>query len=634
MKLLVKYHTHRQGGFALPTVMFLIVIMSFVAYAALLQSNNNLNLVYKQNYLQMARVASKAAIDYAQEEFDSSTCGTYNGTSEQDLVSTDTYRVTFKADVLSTSSDGYEKTVRGTGSIYLPKTSATAKYVFDIRSEIIRTYALCKTPDNFSPLLWLDASDTSTLFTQGQTSTTTVSVATDFGSANASTRDTVEERVDNGTQTTGSWQSTDLEMHSCDSTEFSSTICSSNNTRYLYSGIVFQNVNVPQGATITEAILAYDCAAGGTSGPLNHRIYGIYKSASDPHPDLFTSSGTNQVRTKINTSGLHTTNFENVSTNNCPPGQGKSMDVTDIVQEIINHSNWDPETGDGRMGFGIYRTAYNGSRRFSKDNIRLNITYTSNSSAQPSTSNGDSIAEWHDRSTNQYHAIATHGNLPTRVDNQINGKTILRFSNGNMLSTLTNALNNKREMTVLAVVKPSFDTSSSDGRFVTGMSSSQTSDTTSQTSIVPLLRYGAMSGFSSLYGGSSTSYRTNYTCGSSCANTPFIISSVFRTDGNNIDSALKGNGTTGATKDITPPTVSSPPYTYGINQIYIGGRRSGTMPGSGADYFNGDYGEIIVYDYALSCRYIEALEEYLRDKWNIYNNPTETTCEANTIPVL
>src|SRR5690606_6755006 len=162
MKWLEKNKAHNQSGFALPTIMFLIVIMSFVAYAALMQSNNNLNLVYKQNYLQMARVASKAAIDYAQEEFDSSTCGTYDGTAEQDLVSTDTYRITFKADVLETSGDGYEKTIRGTGSIYLPKTSATATYVFDTRSEIVRTYALCKTPDNFSPLLWLDASDEST----------------------------------------------------------------------------------------------------------------------------------------------------------------------------------------------------------------------------------------------------------------------------------------------------------------------------------------------------------------------------------------------------------------------------------------------------------------------------------------
>ena len=94
-----------QSGFILPTIIVLTLVMSFVAYAALLQANNNLNLAYKQAYIQMARVASKAAIDYAQEQFDSSTCGEYEGTAEQDLVSNDRYRVTFKADVLETSKD-------------------------------------------------------------------------------------------------------------------------------------------------------------------------------------------------------------------------------------------------------------------------------------------------------------------------------------------------------------------------------------------------------------------------------------------------------------------------------------------------------------------------------------------------
>jgi Tfp pilus assembly protein PilX len=61
-----------EQGFAMPMVIMLMVIMTFIAYAALLQANNGLNLAYKQAYIQMARTASKASIDYAQEQFDNS----------------------------------------------------------------------------------------------------------------------------------------------------------------------------------------------------------------------------------------------------------------------------------------------------------------------------------------------------------------------------------------------------------------------------------------------------------------------------------------------------------------------------------------------------------------------------------
>lgn len=634
MKILCKLAKNNQA-FALPTIVLLTLIMSFVAYGALLQSNNNMNLAYKQAYIQMARGASKAAIDFAQEEFDNAGCGDYTGTTETDLVVNDRYRVTFKSDVLETSADGYEKTIQGTGNVYLPKNSETAKYVFDIRSEIIRTYALCKTPDNFNPTIWLDSSEPDTLYEAGASASNTVTASTSFGSAGSSTRDTIEERVSNGTQTTNAWQSNDLEMHTCDNTEYSSSICSSSSTRYLYAGIVFQDVNVPQGADITSAVINYGCASGGASGPLTHRIRGIYNSSTDLHPDLFSSSGSNQVRTPMTTSSLRTSATATVNTNNCPPGNGNSMDVTSVVQEIIDNSNWDPATGSGRMGFGMERTSGNGARKFSKDNIQLVVTYSSASGPTLSNANNDSISEWHDISGNGNHAIATHGNIPTRVDNQIDGKRIVRFNNGNMLSSLTSALNNKREMTVLAVIKPTFSGSSTDGRVISGANSSASNDTTSGSSVIPLLRYSNNNGFSSVYSGSASSstYKTNYNCSTTCNNQPFIASSVFRSeDSSDTETALKGNGQEGASRSGLAPSGS--PYNFDINQVYFGGTRTGAMPGSGTAYLNGDYAEVVVYDYALTCREIESIEEYLREKWDIYSSPAETTCDAITIPTL
>lgn len=306
-------------GFILPTIIGLMSIMIIVAYAALLQANNGLNLAYKQAYIQMARVASKAAVDYAKEQFDQTSCGDYNGTSETDLVTNDRYRITYKVEVIDTSADGYEKTVKGTGSVYLPKLSTTAQYVFDIRSEIVRTYAVCKTPDNFAPTVWLDASDPSTL-KSSSTTTNTISTTTSFGNASDSTRDTLEERENNGSQTTNSWQSDDLEMHYCDSTEFSSSVCNNNNNKKLYAGMVFQGINIPFGSTVTSAtIMITGGTPAGQGGNVSHRIYGLYNNSSDPHLPLFTSSGSNQIRNRITSSSLRTTAYTDISTNNFPP---------------------------------------------------------------------------------------------------------------------------------------------------------------------------------------------------------------------------------------------------------------------------------------------------------------------------
>ncbi len=623
-----------EQGFAMPMVIMLMVIMTFIAYAALLQANNGLNLAYKQAYIQMARTASKASIDYAQEQFDNSLCGNYNGSSEKDLVNNSRYRVTYKAEVLSTSADGLEKTIKGTGSVYLPKVSNTAQYVFDIRSEVVRTFAACKTPDNYSPTLWLDSSDLTTLFKPGSTSSATITPTTTFGSAGGTSRDTLEERADNGAQTTNSWQSTDLEMHTCDSTEFTSTVCSSNTTKYLYDGIIFQNVNLPKNSTITSAIINYDCGAGGTSGPLTHQIFGIYKSATNLHPDLFTSTGSNQLKTPMTTNGLHTSSSATLSTNNCPPGNGNTMDITSVVQEIVNNSNWDPSTGGGRMGFAMQRTSGNGARKFNKDNIRLAITYSSTGGPTPTTANNDSIAEWHDKSGNGNNAISTYGNIPTRIDGQINNKPIVRFNNGAMLSALNTALANKREMTVFAVMKANYGTSSSDGRVISGMTNTTSDDTTGTSTIIPLLRNGTNSGFSNIYASSTASNRTDYICNATCASNPYIYTSVFTNqDANHTTSTLKGQGAPATSKTGISPSGSST-YVYGINQLYIAGRRTGTSPGSGTNYFNGDYAELVVYDHALTCRQVESIEEYLRAKWNITASAYETTCPPDTVPTL
>ena len=624
-----------QAAYIMPSVIILMVIMSTVAYATLISANNSLNLAYKQTYIQMARTASKAAIDYAQEQFDSSTCGAYDGTPETDLTgATNTrYRITMQAEVTETSGDGYEKKIIGTGRVYLPKATTEALYVFDVRAEIVRTYAVCKTPDNFGPLVWLDASDTSTL---KKTITTVLSDSTVFGSSGDSSRDSLEERVDNGAQGGSSWTSSDLEMHSCSSSEFSSAICNSNSTKYLYAGLVFNNMNIPAGATIDTATLTFTGGTpSGTSGGVTHRVCGIYETATNPHKTLYTSSGSSQVRSRMQTANLHTATCQDTTTNNFPPGNTSDFDVTNVVQEMADHADWDPSTNEGRLGLAVYRVSGSGSRRALKNGVSLSVSYNTGSIVQ--ANNTEAISQWDDKSSNQYHAVHIFGNAPTREDNEINGKTIVRFDGGALRSTLTTALSGKREFTVFAVLKPDFTSPNTDstGRIVSGMSASAPNDTGGTNSIIPLRRQNNAAGFSNYYANSS-SYEVTMGCGS-CGGQPYLVSSVFRinTENDTITGQLRGNGgtQTGGRTGINPGSPP-PPYTFGIDQLYFGGRRNGAGSGNGADYFSGDYAEIVVYDKALACREVEALEEYFRAKWAIAGSQWSTTCPTETIPTL
>lgn len=621
-----------QNGFAMPVIIMLMALMAIVAYTVLSQSSNNLRLTFRQSYYQMARIASKAAIDYAQEQFDNASCGNYTGTTETNLVSNSHYRLTFKAEVVSTAADGLSKTIKGTGSVYLPTNSSNARYVFNVQSEIVNTYATCKTPDNFSPLIWLDASDTATLKKTG-TSTTTVNPLTSFGNASDSTRDTLEERADNGSQTTNSWQSNDFEMHICDSAEFSNAICTTNSSKYLNVGMIYSGVNIPQGSTITSATLTLACAnPAGTSGSVTHKVSGIFKSSSNPHPNLFTSTGSNQLKTPLGTASLHTVANASVSENNCPPGNNTTYNVTNVVQEIISDPNWDPTNpaNGGRLGLGIQYVSGAGSRHLDKNGNKLSISYSTSTVSQ--ANNGDGIGVWLDKSGNGNDASFVYGSAPTRQDNQINNKTIVRFNNSALLSSLDTALSGKREATVFAVIKPNFSTSSSDGRIISATTSSAANDTTSGSSIIPLLRNAANTGFSSIYSGSSSTYRLNNTCGSTCNNIASVFSSLFRSSSTtNTDGYLRLNGS-----EVTQKTDMNPggsPYTFGFNQVYFGGTRTGAMPGSGTSYFNGDYAELVVYDHELSCHQMVSVENYLRVKWNLSASAYADTC-PDDVPTL
>jgi hypothetical protein len=399
--------------------------------------------------------------------------------------------------------------------------------------------------------------------------------------------------------------------------------------------MIYSNVDVPQDADISSATVTLSCTTpSGTSGQLDETVYGFYKTSTNLHPDLFTSSGSNQLKTPLATSSLHTSASASVSSNNCPPGNNTVWDVTNVVQEIVDNNNWDPATGGGRMGFVFSRASGKGSRHLLKNSNALAISYSATTLVQ--AQHTDPVGQWDDQSGNGNNAVFVFGSQPTLQDNQINSMPIVRFSNGALVSTLNTALSGEREFTAFAVIKPNFATSGSDGRVISGMSTGSTSDTTSGTSLIPLRRQSNATGFSALYDGN-VANNAIMGCNPSCSSTPYLAVSRFMVDDTNdtITADLRGNGgsQTGQTTNISPGTPP-PAYTFGIDQIYFGGRRTGAMPGSGTDYFNGDYAELVVYDGALSCREIEDLEEYFRAKWNIAGSQWDSVCPAQEVPTL
>jgi hypothetical protein len=66
-------------------------------------------------------------------------------------------------------------------------------------------------------------------------------------------------------------------------------------------------------------------------------------------------------------------------------------------------------------------------------------------------------------------------------------------------------------------------------------------------------------------------------------------------------------------KNSTPDnSVASYGIGYTVNQIYLGGRRTGS---SGTQYANMDVAEVIVYNRAFTCVEIQQIENYLEAKY-------------------
>ncbi|HMT18421.1 MAG TPA: hypothetical protein PKD20_00935 [Candidatus Saccharibacteria bacterium] len=582
----MRIRPHFKKGFAMPMILTFIVLISIVGAAIIENSVQTNGSAVLHSQVQIAHIASKAAIDYAEEQYELNAA--YAGTAEQDLFVNDFYRATIQVTILYDEGSS-AKRVQGIGRVYIPETSSTAKVVRDIKSTIIRNGEVIVTagqtdPATYDPLLWLDANEPNSLYESIATTNTLTKLSLP-GTSNA---DVVEERGSNASSSKGSllFNDQDLEMSYDGTSKGNQTI-----------GLRFRSITTPKNATIQNAYIQFTTDETKSAGVVQFEVYGV---ASD-NPSTW--SGTYAVANASKTSAIITWQPPNWNTVGAS-GANERLDVTSIVQELVNRSGWAPNNA---MAFGIkwitgsgIRTARSGTDGASAA-PSLFIQWQSGSTVE-ATNDSDSVVAWYDKSGNGNNAVLGYGTAPVLKTNQINGLNAVRFSNnGNLLSSLASSVSDT-ELMAFMVMRPR-TTSASSARFLSLMNSSQNADNNTSNGLIPFMRNGSTTTIQQYYNG--TTGRT--------------VSSAIDDTWGTYSSRMSGSSSERLLKNSTPDNYGShftPNYT--INQIYIGGRRS---TASGADYANMDVAEIIVYDRSFICSEIQGIENYLEAKYDFsYSN--------------
>lgn len=567
-------------GFAMPMILTFIVLISIVGTAIMSSSVQTNGSAVLHSQVQIAHIASKAAIDYAEEQYEIN--ASYSGTAEQDLFANDFYRATVEVVILYNEGSN-AKRVQGIGRVYIPETSSNAKVVRDIKSTIIRNGEVIVTagqtdPATFDPLLWLDANEPNSLYS----SISTTNSITKLSLPGTSNADVVEERGSNASSSKGSllFNDQDLEMSYDGTSKGNQTI-----------GLRFRSITTPNSATIQNAYIQFTTDETKSAGVVQFQVYGV--AADNPG----TWSGTYAVANATKTTAQVTWQPPNWNTVGAS-GVNERLDVTAIVQELVNRSGW---ASNNAMAFGIkwitgsgVRTARSGTDSASAA-PSLYIQWQSGTTT-PATADGDSVVAWYDKSGNNNNALLGYGTAPVLKLAQVNGLNALRFSNnGTLLSSLASNLSDNELMTFM-VMRPR-TTSATNARFLSVMNSSQNADNNTTNGLVPFMRNSTTSTIQQYYNNSAG--RT--------------ISSAIDDTWATYSSRMSSSASERLLKNSTPDNYGShfsPNFT--VNQIYVGGRRSTS---SGADYANMDVVEIIVYDRAFICSEIQQIENYLEAKY-------------------
>jgi len=573
-----------EAGFMLPSLLVLMALLAIIGTAMIQTTLRSLTASVRHSYTQMAHVASKAGIDYAEEAYELSP--SYSGTNEFELISNENYKITIEIDVLY-DQGASAKRIQSFGRVYIPESSTTASYVRDIKASIIRNGELAGNPGDYYPIVWLDAGHDNTLYEGPTSNSQTVNAL--YGASNA---DNVEEfgsdASNNSNRGNLGFTTNVIEMP-----------CVSNNPPCGGSfgtqkvGLRFRSLSVPKNATITDAYIQFTQQSSQSAGTVNFNVRGI----AQDNPASW--SGNYDVTNRLKTTASTAWSPPNWNTSG-GAGATERVSVTSIIQELVNRSGWNPTQA---MAFVVEWVSGSGVRKAHKGNgsnpkPQLYIQWTS-AGGQEATDNGDTIDRWEDISGSGNHAVFTYGTRPTLQTSQINSLPGVRFSANGVLKSTLAAAKTGQGVTVMAVMKPR-STSSTDARFVSLMNSAQAEDFDNLSGIAILKRSSSSSTVQQTYNN---------------VNAESISSAI---DGNwaMYTSRMGATRTERLLKNSTPDNYSelSNNMNYTIDQVFVGGRRSGSV---GANYADMDIAELVVYDKELSCSQLQLVEYYFSSKYNI-----------------
>lgn len=593
--------THNQQAFMMPVVLTFMVILTSLGLTLLQASLQAQSATIRYSYTQMAHIASKAAIDYAEEQYELNQ--NYNGTPERDLVVTTKYRLTIQVNILYNESSN-SKRIQAFGRVYIPEAAANADFVRDIQASIIRNgeviiCATCGTgggggggsivdPATYEPLLWLDANEPNSLIQPITGGADNQYIESLYGT---SYRDVVEENGPDAYYSPGEpyFSTADLEMSYDGFYWGHQTI-----------GLRFRGLNTPRNATVSKAYIQFRTDETKQAGAVDLLVRGV---ASDNAPQWsytnYTAYSAPQTSSSVTWSPP---NWNVVGAS----GANERVDVTPIVQEIVNRSGWN--TGNAIafvisyiQGSGV-RTAESGS---SGGEPELYVEWdTGGGGGGFATNPGDQVGTWIDKSVNNNDANLAYGSTPTLSVGSINGLDAVTF-NGGALESALSSLASDNGITAFMVMRPR-TTSASNARFLTAMRSNQSEDYNTYDGVPLLLRNGTSTLLMQYYRN-----QTGETLSGAIDNSWGIYTS--RISSSWVERLLR-DGVENYSDQISN-------INYDIDQIYIGGRRSGS---SGADYADMDVAEIIVYDKALECTELNEIEAYLGDRYGI--TVTEKGC--------
>ncbi len=564
---------NKSSGFILPTILVFLMILSILGTSIIMISLQTQTQALRHSYVQIAHIASKAAIDYAEEQYELNS--SYNGTAEQDLTVTDRYRVTIEVQILYQETST-SKRIQAFGRVYIPEYSADAQFVRDIKASIIRNGEVVADidPSDFDPFVWYDANSTEALTRYSPPQQQYITAV--YGSTN---RDITEEGGSDASTSSNrgsqSYTGDDLEMS-----------WDGNSLGHQKIGLKFRGVNFAQNAPIQEAYIQFQTDETKSSGAVQLLVQGIAQDNASSFTTTY--AVTNAPKTSASVTWTPP-NWNVVGAT----GSNERVNVTAIVQEIVDRGGWN---SGNAMAFSISWITGSGVRTAEKGQNGgapiLYIRQTPSSGGNFASADGDSIETWADISLNNSDAAFTYGTRPILKVNQINGLNAVRFSaNGILRAPLSSSVSGTG-MTAFMVARPR-TTSSSNARYISMMNTSQTNDNNSTNGVMPFYQQSSGSTLANHYRN-----QTGETISGAINDNWSIFSS--RISASAVERLLR-NGT--------------------VNEFFIGGSRSSS---SGANYANFDVAEIVVYNKTLSCDEIQGIENHFEDRYNI--NVANKTC--------